>query len=138
MGSFENFLARILSDDLGKLILRLTLGCLMFLHGYKKLISGIDGIKYLVTSHGFPEFLAYGVYLGELIIPIFIILGLYTRISSFIYAFTMSFAIYLVHSSNLLALGKSGGLVIETPLLYMLGAITLLFIGAGRFSIDKR
>ena len=76
--------------------------------------------------------------MGEIVVPILIIIGLYTRISSFIYAFTMGFAIYLVHSSHLFALGKSGALVIETPLLFMLGAITLMCLGAGKYSIDKR
>lgn len=139
MRALENFLARVLSDDMGKLILRFMLGFLMIFHGYKKLIFGIDGIKSLVVSNGLPEFFAYGVYLGELILPIFIIIGLYTRISSFIYAFTMFFAIYLVHSSHLLGLSaKTGGLLIETPLLFMLGALALMFLGAGKFSIDKR
>ena len=94
MRTLENFLARVLSDDMGKLVLRLTLGILMLFHGISKLEKGIDGIKFLVTKNGLPEFLAYGVYLGELVVPILLIIGLYTRISSFIYATTMAFAIY--------------------------------------------
>ena len=138
MRTFENFLSRVLSDNFGKLILRLTRGILMLFHGYKKYESGIGGIKALVVKNGFPEFLAYGVYVGEIVVPIFIIIGFYTRISSLIYAFTMGFAIYLVHYSHLFALGKTGGLVIETPLLFMLGAITLMCLGAGKYSIDKK
>jgi putative oxidoreductase len=51
----------------------------------------------------------------------------------------MGFAIYLVHFSDLLQINdKTGGLVIELPLLYMLCAIALMFIGAGKYSIDKK
>jgi putative oxidoreductase len=139
MRTLENFLYRILSDNVGKLILRLMLGVLMLFHGYKKYQSGIDGIKKLVVTNGLPEFLAYGVYVGEILVPILIIIGLYTRISSLIYALTMAVAIFLAHSSHLFSLNaKTGGLIIETPLLFMLGAIALMFLGAGRYSIDKR
>jgi putative oxidoreductase len=139
MRTLENFLYRVLSDNVGKLILRLMLGVLMLFHGYKKYQSGIDGIKKLVVTNGLPEFLAYGVYIGEILVPILIIIGLYTRISSLIYALTMTIAIFLAHSSHLFSLNaKTGGLIIETPLLFMLGAIALMFLGAGRYSIDKR
>ncbi|WP_419773733.1 DoxX family protein [Halarcobacter sp.] len=139
MRTLENFLARVLSDDMGKLVLRLTLGILMLFHGISKLEKGIDGIKFLVTKNGLPEFLAYGVYLGELVVPILLIIGLYTRISSFIYATTMAFAIYLAHASYILETSaKTGALLIETPLLFMLGAVALMFLGAGKISVDKR
>ncbi|RBQ32061.1 GntR family transcriptional regulator [Arcobacter sp. FW59] len=138
MRSLENFLARVLGDDIGKLILRLTLGILMIFHGLNKL-NGIDGIKSLIVSNGLPQFLAYGVYLGEIIVPILIIIGFYTRISSFIYASTMVFAIYLAHSSQIFALNeKTGGLIIELQLLFMFGAVALMFLGAGKISLDKR
>lgn len=139
MRALEDFLGNILNENLGKLILRISLGFLMLFHGYKKYVYGIDGIKGLLVKSGFPDFIAYGVYFGELIIPVLIIIGLYTRISSFIYAFTMVFAIYLVHSSHLFSLNeRTGGLIIENPLLYMLAAVVLMFIGAGKFSIDKK
>ncbi|WP_331775244.1 DoxX family protein [Sulfurospirillum sp. 1612] len=139
MRNLEHYLAAILSDNIGKLILRLALGSLMLFHGYKKFMHGIDGVIHLVVKAGFPEALAYGVYLGEIVMPIMIILGFYTRISSFFYAFTMGFAIYLIsypHFFNLNA--KTGALMIETPLLFMSGALALMFLGAGKFSIDKR
>lgn len=139
MRNIEDFLARALTDDLGKLILRFTLGFLMLFHGYNKLINGIDGIKFLVTRGGLPEFLAYGVYVGEIIVPILIILGLFTRISSVIYAGTMFLAIYLAHAQDLFALSeKGGGWAIELQALFMLGAIALASLGAGKYSIDKK
>lgn len=138
MRGFENKLAYFLSEDIGKLILRVSIAGLMLFHGFFKLFNGIDGIKFLVTKAGLPEFLAYGVYFGEIVFPILIIIGLYTRISSFFFAVTMFFAIYLAHGNELFALGKTGGPVIELALIYFLASISIIFIGAGKFSFDKK
>ena len=54
---------------------------MMLFHGVEKIMHGINGVKHLTTKVGFPEFLAYGVYIGEVIVPIFIILGLYARVA---------------------------------------------------------
>ena len=139
MKNLENLLEKKLSDDMGKIILRFTLGFLMLLHGYSKLVNGIDGIIMRLVNDGFPELLAYGVYVGEIIAPIMIIMGLFTRISSAIYAFTMFFAIYIAHSSDVFTINeKSGGSVIELQLLFMFVAIALMFLGAGKYSVDKK
>ena len=62
MTSCENKLACTLNEDIGKLILRLSIAGLMLFHGFAKLFNGIDGIKFLVNQAGLPEFIAYGVY----------------------------------------------------------------------------
>lgn len=139
MRRIEDRLEKVLTEDIGKLILRFTLGFLMLLHGYNKIVGGIDGIKFLVTRAGLPEFLAYGVYVGEIIVPIMIIVGIFTRISSIIYASTMLFAIYLAHATDIFSISeKTGGSIIELQLLFMFGATALVFLGAGKFSIDKK
>jgi putative oxidoreductase len=84
-----------LNSDIGKLILRVSLASLMLFHGYAKITGGIEGIKAMITSAGLPSFLAYGVYLGEFVFPLFIIAGLFTRTASLIFAFTMGVAIFL-------------------------------------------
>ena len=59
-----------MSEDIGKLVLRLTLGILLLLHGINKLRFGISGIEGLVENHGLPALLAYGVYVGEVLAPL--------------------------------------------------------------------
>ncbi len=54
---------RTMTDDLGKLVLRVSLGVLILLHGLFKLQNGIDGIIGMLASHGLPALLAYGVYI---------------------------------------------------------------------------
>ena len=134
----ENKLESILNEDIGKLILRVSIAGLMLFHGVFKLFNGIDGIKGLVTQSGLPEFLAYGVYFGEIVFPILIIIGLYTRISSIFFALTMVFAIFLAHSNEIFVLGKTGGPVIELALIYLLTSISIMFIGAGKYSLDAK
>lgn len=140
MGLIEKKLALLLSGDLGKLVLRVSIAVLMLFHGFKKISGGIGGIKGLVVKGGFPEFLAYGVYVGEIIVPVLLILGLFTRLSAFVFAVTMGFAIAaLAYSGRILAIdARTGGLMIELPLLYLLAALAVFFLGAGKYSLDSR
>ena len=82
------------NSDVAKLILRVSLGGLTLFHGVNKLIHGIGGVKSMVVSSGLPEFVSYGVYVGELIAPLFIALGLYARVASAILGVNMLVAIY--------------------------------------------
>ena len=87
------------SDALGKLVLRLTLGILIFLHGLSKLMHPSGAIAYVsaqLASAGLPTFLAYGVFVGEALAPIMIILGIYSRIGGLIVVINMIFAVVLV------------------------------------------
>ena len=135
----ENRLATVLDENVGKLILRISLGALMLFHGVKKFQSGIEGMKGLVSHSGFPEAFAYGVYVGELMVPIFLILGLFTRVSALVYSLTMAFAIYFAHANDIFTINaKTGGLVIELPLLYLLAGLALACLGAGKYSLDAK
>lgn len=137
MKCIENKLS-VLNADIGKLILRLTIGGLMLFHGWAKVVNGIGGIKAMVAKAGFPEFFAYGVYLGEVLFPLMIVLGIFVRTSALFVAITMVVAIFLAHSSDIFAInGSTGGPVIELALMYLLGSIAIMFIGSGKISIKS-
>ncbi|MEN9782908.1 MAG: hypothetical protein RJA24_251 [Pseudomonadota bacterium] len=125
-------------DDIGKLILRLTLGILMLLHGIAKLRYGVSGIEGMVSSQGLPGFLAYGVFVGEVIAPLMVIAGWNARIGGLIIAINMIVAIALAHSTQLLAIGKQGGWELELQGFYLFTAITVALIGPGKFSLNRR
>jgi uncharacterized membrane protein YphA (DoxX/SURF4 family) len=74
------------SDDLGKLLLRLTLGVLTLLHGIAKISAGVGGIAGMLGKAGLPTVLAYGVYAGEVIAPLLLIIGLWTRPAALVVA----------------------------------------------------
>ena len=127
-----------MNDDIGKLVLRLTLGILMLLHGIAKLRYGVAGIEGMVTSHGLPGFLAYGVFIGEVIAPLMVIAGFYARAGGLIMAFNMVVAIALAHSSQLLGIGKTGGWELELQGFYLFTAIVVALIGPGKYAINRR
>ena len=56
MKSCENKLSCMLNEDIGKLILRVSIGTYAISWIFK-LFNGIDGIKYLVTQAGLQSFL---------------------------------------------------------------------------------
>jgi putative oxidoreductase len=127
-----------ISPDIAKLLLRLSVGILMLFHGIHKIIYGVGGIKSMLAKAGMPEFLAYGVYVGELIVPLFIIIGLYARVASLVLAFNMFVAILLAYGGSLFALGKHGGLLIELPLFYLLLSFVIFFLGSGKYSVNNK
>lgn len=127
-----------MGDDFGKLILRVTLGILVLLHGIAKLKGGIGFLTPMVTGMGLPAWFAYGVYVGEVVAPIMIILGLFTRTGAFIIFANMVFAVVLVHRPELLSMGKQGGYALELQAMFMMTALALVFMSPGRYAITRR
>jgi putative oxidoreductase len=123
------------ADDAGKLILRLTLGMLLLMHGLHKLMNGIDGINAVVIANGWPQWIAYGVLVGEVLAPALIILGVITRAAALVVAVNMLVAIYLAHGHQLLQLTKTGGWILELQAMFLFVAIVIAFLGAGHYSL---
>ncbi|HMN20174.1 MAG TPA: DoxX family protein [Ottowia sp.] len=123
------------ADDLGKLVLRLTLGILLLLHGIAKLRYGVDWLEGPLKARGLPAFVSYGVYAGEVLAPVLIILGLFSRVGALLAIVSMLFAIGLMHMDHLWAIGKTGGWELELQGFYLLMSVVLLLQGAGRFSL---
>ncbi len=122
-------------EDLGRLLLRLLVGGLMLFHGLHKLIGGIDGIAGMLVSKGLPGFIAYGVLIGEVLCPILIILGVLTRPSALVLAFTMVVAWLLAGLGKTASLDATGAWAIESIVYYFIAALVIAFIGAGRYSV---
>lgn len=125
------------NDALGKLILRLSVGVLMLLHGVSKLLNpgSLNWISDLLAGYGLPSFLAYGALIGELIAPIMAIVGWQTRVAGLLMAGNMVVAIALVHTSELFMLNQNGGWQLELQGLFLFGAAALIFLGSGRMAV---
>lgn len=124
--------------NIGLLVSRLTLGVLMLLHGIAKIQHGVGGIEAMLKKAGLPEPLAYGVFIGEVLAPLMLILGLRTRVAALFYMGTMGLAIFLAHGSSLWSLSPVGGWSVELPALFFLGALGLFFTGGGKLALSAK
>ena len=132
-------MASMAGDKSGKFILRVALGVIILLHGIAKFKGGIDPITGMVTAQGLPAFLAYGVYVGEVVAPLMLILGFYARIGGALVAINMLVALFLAHRSDLFTLNaQSGGWAIELQALILFAAITVMFIGPGKAGVNEK
>ena len=89
----------------------------------------------MMAQSGLPQFLAYGAFIGEIIAPIFIILGFFERVASFFVAMTLLVAIFTTHVNEIFALNQFGGWAIELQAFYLFGAIAIFFTGAGKYAL---
>lgn len=120
----------------GLLILRVSLGVLMLFHGIAKITGGVSGIENNLIEVGLPGFIAYGVFVGEVIAPLMMIIGFRTRLASVFFAFTMVVAAMLAHPDEIFALTGRGIWAIEKIGLFFFGALALVFTGGGKYSIS--
>jgi putative oxidoreductase len=126
------------TDDLGKLLLRVVLGVLILLHGVSKIMGGPALVVSAATSAGLPAAIGYLVYVGEVLAPVLLIIGVWSRLAALIIAGNMAFAIFLVHMKQLTSLSSSGGWALELQGMFLFSALALVLLGAGRFSIGGR
>ncbi|AKF25866.1 GntR family transcriptional regulator [Sulfurovum lithotrophicum] len=126
-----------MSSNIGKLLLRLMLGGLLLFHGLYKLQHGIGSIKSMVVGHGLPEVLAYGVYVGEILAPLLLILGVYSRVWAGVIVLNMLMAVWLTNFKGMLGLGAFGAWEMETTMFYLLTALAITLLGSGKYAIRR-
>jgi putative oxidoreductase len=115
----------------GLLLLRTSIGALMFYgHGWEKMTN------FSAKAATFPDPLGLGSNLSltlvvgaEFICPVLIFFGAMTRLAAIPLAIAMLVAAFVVHSAD-------PWMKQEFALLYAIPAITLIFTGAGAWSMD--
>ena len=123
------------SEDLGKLVLRITLATLILFHGISKIIGGAGFITGLMPNIGLPSMLGNLVYVGEIIAPLLVLFGVWTRAGAVVIAINMVVAVLLVHTKQLFEMANTGGWALELQGIYLGAAIAVALVGAGRYSI---
>jgi uncharacterized membrane protein YphA (DoxX/SURF4 family) len=81
--------------------------------------SSTDYTKYIAYA-------SYGVYLAEVIAPLFLITGYYIKIAASVIAIDISLAILLEYHDKVFTLTESGAWSLELPMLYLIGVLTLI------------
>jgi putative oxidoreductase len=123
------------TDDTGKLVLRLAIGGLLFMHGLAK-VRDNSYVQNEVLDAGLPAFVAYGVFAGEIVAPVLLIIGLFTRTAAVLVMTDMLFALWLVHPPDFGTLSRTGSWGVELPMMFLLGAMAIAFMGPGRFAVS--
>ena len=117
----------------GALLLRLVLGYSMAHHGYDKVVphGALNHFAHYVTTLGLPYWLGYVSAFTEFLGGIFLILGLFTRLSASLVAINMLVALFTV--------GIHQGFGIYNYIAELAAiAIMLVFYGAGVLALDRR
>ena len=123
------------TDDAGKLVLRAILAAMLLFHGISKLHNGIGFIADMLAKAGLPAIFGFGVYIGEVIAPLFILAGLFTRAAALVVAINMVVAVLLAHTSMFFNLNDTGGWALELQGMYFCTALAIALVGAGRYSL---
>jgi putative oxidoreductase len=98
-------------------------------------VSGISG---RLQGVGLPGALAYGVYVGEVLAPLLVIISFYSRIGALVIVISMLFAIGLAHSGDVFSISNTGGWAIALQAFLLLTAVAVALIGPGKFAVNRR
>ena len=109
------------------ILLRWTLAILMIFHGWAKVTGGVSGIEGMLVGKGLPGVLAYGVYLGELIAPLFLLAGVWIVPAALLIAVNMAFAVGLAHMGQFMDFTNSGGWRLELQAFFFMTALVVAF-----------
>ena len=82
-----------------------------------------------------PAFIAYLVYIGELVAPLMLITGIYCRYGAIMIVINMLFAFGLFHMAQIFTLAGSGGWRLELQGFYLFTAVAVMFLGSGRWAV---
>jgi putative oxidoreductase len=112
------------------LFFRVCICILMMSHGFEKLLA-------FGTRHStFMNFLGLGsmvsyllVIFAEFFCALFVLIGLFTRLSCIPLIIAMAVALFMKHHGQFFDNG-------ETAALYLIGFFVILLLGPGKFSID--
>lgn len=122
-------------QPLALLVMRLSLGIIMSVHGYHKVFGGLQHFAHMIGGMGLPSWLGYVSAFTELLGGLLIIAGFFTRPAAFAICINLAVAIWKVHLHNGL-LGSPDHPGFEFPLAAATLAFALIFFGAGPIAID--
>lgn len=121
--------------SLAMLVLRLGAGLLMLQHGFQKLSNYAHMSQVFKDPTGILSnslALALTVF-AEFFCAAFIVLGLFTRLAAIPLVISCAVAFFIAHK-GVYAPGPGSG---ELALFFLIGFVTVLLAGPGKFSLDR-
>ncbi len=125
-------------EDVGKLPLRVLVAGLMMFHGIDKIVHGPGHVMQDLAEHGAPVVLGYGVYIGEVVAPILILLGARTRLAALVYAGSITFATLQVDGADFLVLKPTGAWAAELWVFYIVTPVVVALLGPGQYAFWRK
>ena len=123
---------KFISTDYSILLLRIGAGLMIFTHGLPKLLKVINGNFAFGDPIGLgPEVSLILAAFAEGICGLFIVLGLWTRLSAAILSINMAVAYFFAHAGDPFSAK-------EKSMLFLLLFVVILFAGGGKYSVDKK
>jgi len=123
-------------SDLWYPMIRITVGAILFVHGWGKIKTGIAGLAGYLDKVGLapPVPLAYVVFVNETIGAACIVLGLFTRLFAASIAIELAVALWIVHYAK--GFGASAG-GYEYVLMWGIIMFAIALRGGGPYSLDR-
>jgi putative oxidoreductase len=117
--------------SLGLLILRVGVSfSMIYLHGYPRLVNFSEISSEFADPFGIGNDISLGlVIFAEFFCSVFLIIGLFVRLSSVPLIITMIVATWIIN-------GGKDFIFQEKSFIYLIAYISLMISGGGRFSID--
>jgi putative oxidoreductase len=116
--------------NLGMLILRLGAGTLIIPHGYNKLVHFAEKKSSFMNFMGMGSTLSFSlVIFAEFFCGMFIILGLFTRLTVLPLVIAMSVALFKAEHGDIFGNG-------ERAALFLTSFLVILLCGPGKASVD--
>lgn len=143
MNKLKLFSGQPINMDLGLLLIRFVIGALMAFIGYEKLIHFNElvaddfwakNVSFLGMKGAVP--LALTVF-AEFFCSLLLIVGLFTRVSSFILLFCMAYIFLVIFPGSMVSKGEHG-VEFNTAFTYFVIYLGLFFTGAGKYSLDAK
>ncbi len=133
--SIKRFFQR---QDFGLLTIRVSLGIIMMIHGVPKFLGGTEVLEKVGSAMTYlgidfaPVFWGFMAAFSEVLGGSLLIIGFLFRPSCFFLGFTMAVATLLNFS-----IGSDFGSITSHPLSMAFLFFSLMFIGPGKYSVQK-
>lgn len=131
--NINRFNDKVISYDLSILVFRVAISIqLIVVHGLKKIGIGTEMAEKVPNPFHFPELINQIFAISSnLLFPIFIIMGFYTRIATIPILIVTLSGYFIVHWNDTL-------LQSDIPFMYSMAFLLVAFTGAGKYSIDSK
>ena len=123
-------------SDLWYPMIRIAIGCILFVHGWTKVHAGLTGVSHYFTSHGFLPGSAWAIaaMVLETVGCACVAIGLFTRFFAAALAIELAIAFVVIHLPNGFSSAKGG---YEYVLFLGIVMFAIALRGGGPYSVDR-